>query len=173
MLLPLVSAAGRLVMEYDTGTLYLPSKNTTGLTLRTKPADDNVRLAEIANDEISDRSSLMPSAEAEFDAACRAIESGDWDEAYEMLDLLARDTLPSELSGAAGIMSDILDPIYSPNETVEKISQSLMGRAFRVYHDHDDWYEEAMRQLSEVERDLFGPSWELLSETDSRPFSKS
>ncbi len=128
-----------------------------------------MRPFEIANDDSPCRSSLMPNAEAEFDAACRSIESGDWDKAYEIRDLIDRDNLPPGLAEVVRIASDILDPANSPSERAEKIAQFFLGGAFRVYDDEDGWHEEAMRELAGVERRLSEPVSEPRSETGSGP----
>ena len=109
-----------------------------------------MKLDEIAYEEIPCRSSLMPNAEAEFDAACKAIESGDWGKAYEIASLLTRQTLPSELADAVRIMSDILNPANTSNETAQKIVQFLPGRLLRVYDDRHGWHEDALRELVDV-----------------------
>ena len=128
-----------------------------------------MRIAEIAHDETPCPSSLTANAEAEFAEACGFIESGDWDKAYEILDRLAHDSVPSELADAARIVSDILDPANSPGEKAKRIAQFLPGRFFRVYDDEHGWHDDAMRELADAQRDLSNPAWEPRSETASEP----
>lgn len=127
-----------------------------------------MRPSEIANDDIPCRSSLMPNAEVEFDAACRSIESGDWDKAYEIFDLLGRESLPPGFAEVVQIASDILDPANSPSERAEKIAQFFLGRAFRVYDDQHGWHEDALRELAEVKRSLSEPDPEPRPDAASR-----
>ena len=112
-----------------------------------------MRIIEITHSENPDRSSLLSRAEAKFDEACRAIESGEWDNAYNILNRIHRDGLPSELTVAIRTMSDILDPANSPDEKAKKIVQFLPGMIFHVYDDKDSWNDDAMRELTDVQRD--------------------
>ena len=113
-----------------------------------------MRLTEITHDENSGRSSLLSRAEAKFDEACRAIESGEWDNAYDILSRIPHDGLPSELTDAIGTMSDILDPANSPDEKVERIVQFLPGMIFQVYDDEHGWNHGALRELADVQKDV-------------------
>jgi hypothetical protein len=92
-------------------------------------------------------------AEAKFDEACRAIEFGEWDNAYETLSRISQNGLPSELTDAIRTMSDILDPANSPDEKAAKIVQFLPGMIFHVYDDEHGWNDDAMRELADVQRD--------------------
>ena len=132
-----------------------------------------MRLAEIAHDETPCPSTLTAKAEAKFDEACRAIESSNWDKAYDILDKLSQQTIPSELADAVRIASEILDPANSPGEKAKRIAQFLPGRLFHVYDDEHGWNDDAMRELADVQRDFSEPAWEPRSETGSEPPSKS
>jgi hypothetical protein len=73
-----------------------------------------MRLAEIAQDENPCPSSLMWQAGTKFDAACKEIESEDFEGAFEVTDKLSQQTLPPDLAHATRIMSDILEPANPP-----------------------------------------------------------
>ena len=113
-----------------------------------------MRLTEITHDENSGRSSLLSRAEAKFDEACRAIESGEWDNAYDILSRIPHDGLPSELTDAIRTMSDILDSANSPHEKAEKIGRFLPGMIFQVYDDEHGWNHGALRELADVQKDV-------------------
>ncbi|WP_339907166.1 hypothetical protein, partial [Symmachiella dynata] len=89
-----------------------------------------------------------------FDEACRAIESGEWDNAYDILNQIPHDGLPSELTDAIGTMSDILDPANSTDEKADMIVQFLPGSFFHAYDDEHGWDNDAMRELVDVQRDF-------------------
>jgi hypothetical protein len=109
-----------------------------------------MRLAEIAQDENPCPSSLMWQAGIKFDAACKEIESGNWDEAHEIFDKLSQQALPPALTDAARTASDILNPANSPEEKAKRIAQFLPGRFFRVYDDEHGLYDDAIRELADA-----------------------
>jgi len=112
-----------------------------------------VRPSEITHAENPGYSSLLSRAEAKFDEACRAIESGKSDHAYDILSRIPHDGLPSDLADAIRTVSKILDPANSPVEKAERIVQFLPGTIFRVYDDEHGWNDDAMRELADVQMD--------------------
>ena len=112
-----------------------------------------MRLTEITHDENPNRSSLLSRAEAKFDEACRAIESGEWNNAYNILSRIPHDGLPSKLTDAIRTINDILDPANSPDEKAKKIVQFLPGMIFPVYDDEYGWNPWAMHELADLQRD--------------------
>ena len=79
---------------------------------------------------------MISDTEADCRAACRAIETGNWKEAYEICDRLSRQpALSLDLIHAANVMKDILDPANTPDETAEKITRFMPGRVIRISVD--------------------------------------
>jgi hypothetical protein len=71
--------------------------------------------------------------EASFGRACREIENGNWDRAFQIFDLLTRSRrhLPPGLVEAAAVAKDIVDPRNSPREAARKLLDLMPGRIVR------------------------------------------
>ena len=79
---------------------------------------------------------MIADVEAECRNACQAIESGNWQLAYEICDRLCREPgLPAQLVHDAMIVRAIVNPANTRKETVDRIAQLLPGRVIRIYDD--------------------------------------
>lgn len=91
---------------------------------------------------------IQPSTpEEDFARSCGLIESGDWDEAYELLLQLRRMQIDPELAYAAKVASEILNPRNSSKQKAERILQLFPGRVIRVYDQENGWSESGLREL--------------------------
>ena len=79
---------------------------------------------------------MIGNVEAECRNACHAIETGNWQLAYEVCDRLCREPgLPPQLVHDAMIVRDIVNPANTTKETAERIGQLLPGRVIRIRDD--------------------------------------
>ena len=79
---------------------------------------------------------MISDTEVDCRATCRAIETGNWNEACESCDRLSRQpALSLSLDHAAKVMKDILDPANTSDETAEKITRFTPGRVIRISVD--------------------------------------